>query len=82
MVAKFMSQCAAPSIPEWQEQLERYLIEKEEISTKDVAQLWNLSDRAVRARLRKLVSDSILAEIGTGPKDPRRTYVLKWKRYD
>lgn len=67
----------APSIPGWQGQLEQYLIDKEEISTRDAAQLWNLSPRAARTRLRKLVSGGILSEIGTGPKDPRRTYVLK-----
>lgn len=67
----------APSIPGWQKQLELYLIEKKEISTRDAAQLWNLSPRATRTRLRKLVSGGILSEIGTGPKDPRRTYVLK-----
>ena len=68
-----------PSIPGWQKKLELYLIDKEEISTRDAAQLWKLSARAARTRLRKLVSAGILAEIGTGPKDPRRTYVLKWK---
>jgi len=55
------------------------LLDKEEISTRDAAQLWKLSARAARTRLRKLVSAGILAEIGTGPKDPRRTYVLKGK---
>ena len=73
---------SAPSVPGWQKQLEQYLIEKEEVSTRAASRLWNLSDRAARTRLRKLVSAGILAEIGTGPKDPRRTYVLKWKGYN
>ena len=63
--------------PEWQEQLEQYLLENNEISTSKAARIWDVSDRSARTRLRKLVSKGFLAEIGTGPKDPKRVYVLR-----
>ena len=68
-----------PAVPEWQEELLQYLTEKKVISTRDAAQIWKISDRAARTRLRKPVSQGILAEIGTGPKDPKKVYVLKGK---
>jgi len=55
----------------------RYLAQKGHISTQEAARLWKTSDRTARTRLRKLVTDRVLAEVGTGPKDPYRTYILK-----
>lgn len=79
-VTLFSGKIAMSPVPEWQRQLLRYLAKKYEISTRDAAQIWQISDRAARARLRKLVSVGILAEIGTGPKDPKKVYVLKERR--
>jgi predicted HTH transcriptional regulator len=78
-VTLFNKRVGAPSEgePEWKGQLERYLLERNEVSTANAARLWNVSDRTARSRLRSLVSTGFLAEIGTGPKDPRRIYVLK-----
>ncbi len=76
-VTLYSGKVATPAVPEWQRQLVRYLTEKHEISTRDAAQIWKISDRAARTRLKKLVSVGILTEIGTGPKDPKRVYVLK-----
>jgi len=55
----------------------RYLAQKGQISTQEAARLWKTSDRTARTRLRKLATDGVLAEMGTGPKDPYRTYILK-----
>ncbi|MBI2266442.1 MAG: hypothetical protein HYU64_14960 [Armatimonadetes bacterium] len=63
--------------PEWQAHLEQYLLEHNEISTVKAARIWNVSDRTARTRLRNLVSKGFLAELGTGPKDPRKVYVMK-----
>ncbi len=78
-VTLFNRRVSAPSKeePKWQVQLEKYLLEHNEISTANAARIWDVSDRAARTRLRKLVSKEFLAEIGTGPKDPKRVYVLK-----
>lgn len=64
-------------MPEWQAELERYLLDHGEIATARAARLWNVSDRSARTRLRSLVVKGFLAEVGTGPKDPKRVYVLK-----
>ncbi|PIQ46467.1 MAG: hypothetical protein COW04_02010 [Deltaproteobacteria bacterium CG12_big_fil_rev_8_21_14_0_65_43_10] len=61
----------------WQRHLEKFLHEHNEISTLNAARIWKVSDRAARTRLQKLVAKGFLAEIGTGPKDPRKVYVLK-----
>ncbi|HDH57200.1 MAG TPA: hypothetical protein ENF16_01175 [Bacteroidetes bacterium] len=78
-VTLYSGKVATPAVPEWYRQLLKHLAEKHEISTRDAAQLWQISDRAARARLRKLVDQNVLAEIGTGPKDPKKVYVLKGK---
>lgn len=66
-------------IPDWQAKLMEFLYENNEISTKDAAHLWKISDRTARTRLRKLVNDGVLTELGTGPKDPKKTYALRTK---
>ncbi len=78
-VTLFNKHVSAPSEKEqeWQVRLEHYLLEHNEISTAHAAHVWNVSDRAARARLRKLVTQGVLAEIGTGPRDPKKVYVLK-----
>ena len=77
-VTLFSQQVAPPAmIPKWRKHLERHLLEHNEISTKNASQIWNVSDRTARARLRKLVSEGLLAEVGTGPKDPKKVYVMK-----
>jgi predicted HTH transcriptional regulator len=78
-VTLFNRHVSAPSKgePKWQVQLEQYLLEHNEISTVNAARIWDVSDRAARTRLRKLVSKGFLAEIGTGPKDPKKVYVIK-----
>ena len=78
-VTLYSGMVATPAVPEWQKQLLQHLAEKHEISTRDAAQIWKISDRAARTRLRKLVDQNVLAEIGTGPKDPKKVYVLKGK---
>jgi predicted HTH transcriptional regulator len=76
-VILFGTRVAVPARPDWHNQLIRYLAQKGQISTQEAARLWKTSDRTARTRLRKLVTDGVLAEMGTGPKDPYRTYVLK-----
>jgi len=63
--------------PEWQVQLQEYLVREGKVSTAAAARLWRTSDRTARARLRQLVAAGALGEVGQGPRDPKRTYVLK-----
>jgi predicted HTH transcriptional regulator len=76
-VTLFGWRVAAPALPAWRVELVQYLTREQRISTQDAARLWKTSDRTARTRLRQLVSEKVLAEVGTGPKDPRRTYILK-----
>ncbi len=68
---------AEVKIPDWQDQIISYLEKEKEISTKEAAKLWETTDRTARTRLRKMVDEGVLVEIGTGPKDPRKKYVLR-----
>ncbi|MBL8296067.1 MAG: winged helix-turn-helix transcriptional regulator, partial [Bryobacterales bacterium] len=46
-------------------------------STAEVAKRIGLSERATLTRLKSLTERGMLAEIGTGPHDPKRQYVLR-----
>lgn len=63
--------------PEWQSALLAYLVKEGRISTQAAAKLWQVTDRAARTRLRQLVRWRMLTEIGSGPRDPYRVYVLR-----
>lgn len=76
-VTLFGQRVAAQKLPEWHIHLMNYLAEKDEITTKLATVLWKTTDRTARTRLRKLVKEGLLAEVGTAPKDPKKTYVLK-----
>ena len=43
--------------------------------TRDIADATGISARAARTRLARLVARGLVREVGTGPKDPRRTYI-------
>jgi predicted HTH transcriptional regulator len=79
-VTLFGKRVAAPAQPPWQAILMGYLAKEGRISTKVAAELWTTSDRTARTRLRKLVDEGVLAEVGKGPRDPYRTYVLKHEK--
>ena len=66
-------------LPDWHTRLMVHLSDYKEISTKEAAQIWKTSDRTARTRLRNLLKQGHLVEIGTGPKDPKKVYVLKRK---
>jgi len=76
-VTVFNEVVAKAVISAWQAKLGDHLRETGAVSTKDAAKLWRTSDRTARARLRSLVDKGILAELGTGPRDPHKKYVLR-----
>lgn len=45
-------------------------------STQQIADHLGLSTRATRSRLRALVDRGLIVEVGSGPQDPRRVYLL------
>ena len=78
-VTIFGEQTGYIKVPDWKAKIIEILKNDNEISTKDAARLWKISDRTARTRLRKLVNDGVLTELGTGPKDPKKTYALRTK---
>ncbi|MBI2193009.1 MAG: putative DNA binding domain-containing protein [Planctomycetes bacterium] len=70
----------APTQPEWQSDLLAYLAKEDRITTQRAAGLWNTSARTARNRLLAMVKDGLVAEVGRGPTDPYRMYVLKGGR--
>ena len=48
----------------------------EGMTTSEIAKIIELSSRATRTRLVKLIELGLMVEIGTNPKDPRRKYYL------
>lgn len=76
-VTLFGERVATPGRPGWQSALLEYLTAEDQISTRVAAKLWKTSDRTARTRLRRMVDEGLLAEIGSGPRDPYRVYVLK-----
>jgi ATP-dependent DNA helicase RecG len=66
--------------PEWQTRLLERLARDGQIATRAAATLWKTSDRTARTRLRQMVDDGLLAEAGSGPRDPRRTYFLRARK--
>lgn len=80
-VTLFNNQASVPARPEWHTLLLKHLAWEGQISTREAAGIWNTSDRTARTRLQKLVTEGVLAAVGTSPKDPRKTYVLKEGRH-
>ena len=76
-VTLFSQPAAVRKFPDWHALLMAYLYTNEQIATKEAARIWGTSDRTARTRLRNLVEQGFLAEVGTGPKDPKKVYVLK-----
>ncbi len=76
-VTLFSQPVAMRKFPDWHALLMAHLSENKQITTKEAARIWEKSDRTARKRLRNLVDQGHLAEVGTGPKDPKKVYVLK-----
>jgi predicted HTH transcriptional regulator len=66
-----------PARPEWQSALLAHLAREGRITTQEAAELWKTSARTARNRLLAMVKGRLVAEVGRGPTDPYRVYVLK-----
>lgn len=63
-------------LEKWEILLIDYLKEKNEISTLQAADLWKISDRAARTRLKKMIEAKVIQRIGTSIKDPKAIFQL------
>ena len=69
-----MSPTKPVSIDQRDEQILNLLADHDGLSTSEIAHTIEISARATRSRLVKLVARKLVAEIGTGPRDPQRKY--------
>ncbi len=65
-----------PGLDERDEKVIELLADGEGHSTQEIARHLQLSTRATRSRLRSLIDRSLVVEVGSGPKDPRRLYFV------
>ena len=52
------------------------ITKRQEVTTKDAASFWKISDRAARVRLKKMVEEGLVAEISTHTLIRRRNLFL------
>lgn len=61
----------------WRKNLMDLIAKRKEISPKDAASFWKISDRSARVRLKKMVEEGLIAEIATHAFDPLKKIILK-----
>ncbi|GJM06864.1 MAG: hypothetical protein DHS20C10_05980 [marine bacterium B5-7] len=76
-VTLFSNKSLQPHEATWFSSLEKMLLVNKEISTKDAAIFWEVSDRTARSRLNKLVEFGYLVRDAQSKNDPQTTYHLK-----
>lgn len=62
---------------DWEKTLINFLKKKGSITTKTSAEIWNVTDRTARTRLKSMVESNIIQRIATSEKDPLAIYKLK-----
>lgn len=62
----------------WRKDLMNLIAKQREITPKDAAIFWEISDRAARVRLKKMVEEGLIAEISTHIFDPQKKFILKF----
>ena len=65
-----------PTVDSTDQRILKLLEEAKGLSTQELASAIDLSPRATRTRLAKLVNRGLVREIGTSPQDPKRRYFL------
>ncbi|MBF8263941.1 MAG: hypothetical protein HW387_1606 [Parachlamydiales bacterium] len=61
----------------WRKDLMDLIGKRKEITTKNAASFWKISDRAARVRMKKMVEEGLIAEISTHAFDPQKKFILK-----
>ncbi len=76
-VTLFGERVKALARPKWQSALLAHLAKEGRTTTQEAARFWKTSTRTARSRLLSMVKGGLLAEVGRGPTDPYRVYVLR-----
>jgi predicted HTH transcriptional regulator len=66
-----------PILRGWRKGLVDMLREHKEITTKNAANFWKISNRAARVRLLKMLEEGLISELATHAYDPQKKYILK-----
>ena len=53
------------------------IAKRKEITPKNAASFWEISDRATRVRVKKMVEEGLIAEISTHAFDPQKKFILR-----
>jgi len=61
----------------WEQQLIEKLTQENQLSTSEIAKIWEVSTRTARARLKKMTTNGLIKRIATSPKDPYAVFKLK-----
>ena len=64
-------------VSRWQEILMQQLSIQQELSTSEIAELWDVTTRTARNRLKKIVEIGVIKRIVTSSKDPYAVFVLE-----
>lgn len=76
-VTLFNRREAALVVRGWRKDLMDLIAKRKEVTTKDAASFWKISDRAARVRLKKMVEEGLISEISTHAFDPQKKFILK-----
>jgi Fic family protein len=60
----------------WESLLTEQLKNTGSITPKEAARLWNVTTRAARGRLKKMVEEGIIHRIASSDKDPKAIFVI------
>ena len=60
----------------WERRLLDYLQKNKEITTLQAAELWKISDRAARTKLKKMIESKLIQRVGTSIQDPKAIFKL------
>ncbi len=61
----------------WRKDLIDLITKRKEITPKDAAAFWKITDRSARVRLKKMVEERFISEISTHAFDPQKKFVLR-----
>jgi ATP-dependent DNA helicase RecG len=60
----------------WQQDLIEYLKSHVDINAKAASIFWGVTGRTASVRLKEMVNDGFIVEVGTGPYDPKKKFIL------
>lgn len=60
----------------WQQDIVEHLRQYEFVTTKDASTFWKVTERTASSRLKQMLDNGLIFEIGTGPYDPKKKFVL------